>query len=129
MAGRFKPSSPATIKLTDYLDGARRGAIAGPCQPPGKSIRLLRRQPACDLAHDRNDLLHDITAGAAGSNSQQIPHRGADLRLVRQANRQRRWIPASGRRNEVVYRPAVSRFDRAAVHFKDRDELNRRVPR
>jgi hypothetical protein len=44
-------------------------------------IRLLRRQPACDLAHDRNDLLHDITAGAAGSTSQQIPHRGADLRL------------------------------------------------
>src|SRR5258705_11290353 len=44
-------------------------------------IRLLGRQPARDLAHDRNDLLHDITAGAAGSASQQILHRGPDLRL------------------------------------------------
>jgi hypothetical protein len=35
-----------------------------------------------DLAHDRNDLLHDITAGATGSStSQQILNRGADLRF------------------------------------------------
>jgi hypothetical protein len=46
-----------------------------------QGIALFGRQPARDLAHDRNDLLHDITAGAAGSTSQQIPHRGADLRL------------------------------------------------
>jgi hypothetical protein len=31
--------------------------------------------------NDRNDLLHDITAGAAGSTSQQISHRSADLRF------------------------------------------------
>jgi hypothetical protein len=31
-------SHPATIKLTHYLDGARRGALAGhPAQPPGMS--------------------------------------------------------------------------------------------
>jgi hypothetical protein len=29
--------------------------------------------------HDRNDLLHDITAGAAGNISQQILDRSADL--------------------------------------------------
>jgi hypothetical protein len=29
-------SHPATIRLTHYLDGARRSALAGPCQPPGK---------------------------------------------------------------------------------------------
>src|SRR5712664_3293124 len=50
-----------------------------PAHPPGKPSS--RRQPARHLAHDRNDLLHDITAGAAGSTSQQIPYRGADLRL------------------------------------------------
>jgi hypothetical protein len=44
-------------------------------------IRRLWRQSARDVAHDRNDLLHDITAGASGSSSQQIPHRSADLRL------------------------------------------------
>ena len=32
---------------------------------------------------------------------------------------------ASGRRNEVLYRPVVSRDDRAAVHLEDRDELSR----
>jgi len=42
-------------------------------------IALLGRQSARDLAHDRNDLLHDITAGAAGSTSQQILDRSADL--------------------------------------------------
>ncbi len=31
-----------------------------------QGIRLLERQPARDLAHDRNDLLHDITADALG---------------------------------------------------------------
>jgi hypothetical protein len=50
-----------------------------PAHPPGKPSS--RRRPARDLAHDRNDLLHDITAGAADSTSQQIPHRGADFRF------------------------------------------------
>jgi len=31
------------------------------------------------IAHDRNDLLHDITSGAAGSTFQQILDRGADF--------------------------------------------------
>jgi hypothetical protein len=44
-----------------------------------QGISLLGRQPARDLAHDRNDLLHDITAGAAGSTSQQILDRSSDL--------------------------------------------------
>ncbi len=38
-----------------------------------QGIRPLGRQSARDLAHDRNDLLHDITAGAAASTSQQTP--------------------------------------------------------
>ena len=46
-----------------------------------QGIRLLGRQPACDRSHDRNDFLQDITAGAAGSPSQQIAHGRADLRL------------------------------------------------
>jgi hypothetical protein len=46
-----------------------------------QGIRPLGRQSARDLAHDRNDLLHDITAGAAASTSQQTPHRRANLRL------------------------------------------------
>jgi hypothetical protein len=46
-----------------------------------QGIALLGRQPTRDLAHDRNDLLHDITTGAAGGTSQQIPYRGSDLRL------------------------------------------------
>ena len=33
---RVQASYPATIKLTHYLDRARRGVLAGPCQPPGK---------------------------------------------------------------------------------------------
>jgi hypothetical protein len=47
-----------------------------------QGIALLGRQLARDLAHDRNDLLHVITAGAAGSTSQQIPRRRADHRLA-----------------------------------------------
>jgi hypothetical protein len=81
---RVQARYPATIKLTHYLNRARRGVLAGPCHPPGKpSSRGLpcSGQPTRDLAHDRNDLLHDITAGAAGSTSQQISHRGADLGL------------------------------------------------
>jgi len=42
-------------------------------------LGLIHRAPPRDLAHDRKDLLHDITAGAAGSISQQILHRAADL--------------------------------------------------
>jgi hypothetical protein len=57
------------------------GAPSAARQTVVQGIRLLGRQPARDLAHDRNDLLHDITTGAAGSTSQRIPHRGADLRL------------------------------------------------
>jgi hypothetical protein len=56
----------------------------------------------------------------------EVPREAAPV-LV--AERLRLLQISMGRRNEVVYRPAVSRFDRAAVHFKDRDELNRRVPR
>jgi hypothetical protein len=50
-----------------------RSAGQPPGKPSSKGIRLLWWQPACDLAHDRNDLLHDITAYAAGSASQQNP--------------------------------------------------------
>ena len=42
-------------------------------------IALPGRQPARDLAHDRNDRLHDITAGAAGSTSQKYPPRRGSL--------------------------------------------------
>jgi hypothetical protein len=53
-----------------------------------EGIRPLGWQSARDLAHDRSDLLHDITASAVGSTSQQILDRSADLRLgiVRPAN-------------------------------------------
>src|SRR3984893_13805515 len=40
------------------------------------------------------------------------------------ANRHGGWRAAPGRRNEVLYRPAVSRDDRSVVHHQDRDELN-----
>jgi hypothetical protein len=51
-----------------------------PGQAIVQGVRLLRWQSARDLTHDRNDLLHDTTAGAAaGSVSQQIAHRGANL--------------------------------------------------
>jgi hypothetical protein len=56
-----------------------RASSAG--KPIIQGIALLGRQPARDLAHDRNDLLHDITAGAAGRTSHQILDRGADLGL------------------------------------------------
>jgi hypothetical protein len=59
------------VRSPGTLSAARHIIVQG--------IALLERQPARDLAHDRNDLLHDITAGAAGSTSQQIPHRCADL--------------------------------------------------
>jgi hypothetical protein len=46
-----------------------------------RALKVSRPAPARDLAHDCNDLLHDIAVGATGSTSQQILHRGADLRL------------------------------------------------
>jgi hypothetical protein len=55
----------------------RAGSSAG--QTIVEGIRPLGRQPARDLAHDRNDLLHDITADAAGSTSQQILDGSSDL--------------------------------------------------
>jgi hypothetical protein len=54
-----------------------RASSAG--EPIIQGIAPLGRQPARDLAHDRNYLLHDITAGVAGSTSQQILDRSADL--------------------------------------------------
>jgi hypothetical protein len=57
----------------------RAGSSAGHVIVQG--IALLGRQSACDLAHDRNDLLHDITTGSAGGTSQQILYRGADFRF------------------------------------------------
>jgi hypothetical protein len=56
-----------------------KGTRAQPPKPLSQGITLLRLQPARDLAHDRNDFLHDITADAAGSTSQQILDRSADL--------------------------------------------------
>ena len=61
---------------------------AGQLQASSAGEAIVQRirplgQPARHLAHDRNDLLYDITAGAAGRTSQQIPHRGADLRFGR----------------------------------------------
>jgi hypothetical protein len=40
-----------------------------------------RWQAARYLAHDRDDLLHDVTAVAAGRAFEQVADRGADLRL------------------------------------------------
>src|SRR5258705_11467327 len=52
-------------------------------------------------------------------------YRGWPRRIGRaQANRQRCCYAASRRRNEV-YRSAVSHLDRGALHFQDRDQLNR----
>jgi hypothetical protein len=55
----------------------------GPAHPPGMSssrgLSCSGGNPTRDLAHDRNDLLHDITAGAAGSTSQQILDHSSDL--------------------------------------------------
>ena len=59
------------VRSPGTLSAARHIIVQG--------IALLGRQPACNLAHDRNDLLRDITAVAAGSIFQQIPHRSADL--------------------------------------------------
>jgi len=59
------------VRSPGTLSAARHIIVQG--------IALLGRQSARDLAHDRNDLLHDITAGATGSTSQQISHRCADL--------------------------------------------------
>jgi hypothetical protein len=77
-------SHPATIKLTHYHLEARRGAVVRG-QPPGISsssgFAVSVGNPLAIWRTIRNDLLHDITAGAAGSISQQILHRGADLRL------------------------------------------------
>ena len=42
-----------------------------------------------------------------------------------QANRQRGRGAASGRRDEVLYRPVVSRPDRPAMRSQDRDGLSR----
>src|SRR5882762_3457224 len=47
-------------------------------------VERIRRpcwQSVRDVAHDRNDFLHDIAASAAGSTSQQILDRSADLRF------------------------------------------------
>jgi hypothetical protein len=43
------------VRSPGTLSAARHIIVQG--------IALLRRQPARDLAHDRNDLLHDITPG------------------------------------------------------------------
>jgi hypothetical protein len=56
------------------------------CPPAARHIIVQRIgfprwQSVRYLAHDRNDLLHDITAGADGSTLQQILNRGADLRF------------------------------------------------
>jgi hypothetical protein len=40
-----------------------------------------RRQAARNLAHDRDDLLHDVTAVAAGCAFEQVADRGADFSL------------------------------------------------
>src|SRR5450631_2367478 len=64
-------SHPAPIKLTHYLDGARRSALAGPCQPPGKpSSRGL-------LCSGGNPLATWRTIAPRSK----YPHRSADLRL------------------------------------------------
>jgi len=63
---------------------AKHGAdVADPTYPSGKpssrGLPYSGGNPARDLAHDRNDLLNDITAGAAGSTSQQILDGSSDL--------------------------------------------------
>jgi hypothetical protein len=78
---RFPVNNPATIKLTHYRRTSLRRALAGLSAaghvivqrigPPRLSVR--------GVANDRKDLLHDITADAAGSTSQQILDRSADL--------------------------------------------------
>ena len=57
---------------------------AGQLQASSAGEAIVQRirplgQPARHLAHDRNDLLYDITAGAAGRTSQKILNRSADL--------------------------------------------------
>src|ERR1700674_2110679 len=80
MAGRVKP----VILPQSNRPTTERARRCGPARPPAgqavvQRIPLLGRRPAHDLAHDRNDLLHNITAGAAGSTSQQILDRSADF--------------------------------------------------
>jgi hypothetical protein len=77
MGGKFSEvEHAASVEQSTSTIGARilRGSLgfldserlaAGHVVVQG--IRLSRWWPACDLAHDRNDLLHNITAGAAGS--------------------------------------------------------------
>jgi hypothetical protein len=85
MAGRFKP--------VILPQSNRSGLVA--VRSPGPVIRWANHHPGdCSAlaairlrpAHDRNDVLHDVTAGAAGSTSQQISHRGADFRYARSIN-------------------------------------------
>jgi hypothetical protein len=63
----------ASRRLTSPIPGRRLIPRANhrPKDPAWQSVR--------DVAHDRNDFLHDITAGDARSISQQILDRGADL--------------------------------------------------
>jgi hypothetical protein len=77
-APRLGSSQSSSHNQTDPLPRWRLVAVRSPGTLSAarhiivQGIALLRRQPARDLAHDRNDLLHEITAGAAISSMHMI---------------------------------------------------------
>ena len=85
MDSLHRPGSPAGFpeSCRDYPGFRSRTYLPAWCivEWVGQSIVQGIWRPACGIAHDRNDLLHDITAFAAGSTSQQILNRSADLRF------------------------------------------------
>jgi hypothetical protein len=79
---RFPVNNPATIKLTHYRRTSLRRALAG-LSAAGMSSSSGSGRPGCPFAASRTIariyLLHDITADATGSTTQQILDRSADL--------------------------------------------------
>jgi hypothetical protein len=73
----FLGLAPASGRIEDH---DRICTVAGDTFDRRPIVCFAGTKFARHLAHDRNDLLHNIPADAAGGTSQQILYRGADLR-------------------------------------------------
>src|SRR5258705_9128308 len=105
-AGLLQPELPGEISATRDCRDSRAGLCRDAGSVSAAFVLFLRAAR---------------TRGATSCSA----YRGWPRRIGRaQANRQRCCHAASRRRNEVIYRSAVSHLDRGALHLEDRDELS-----
>ena len=96
---RLGSSQPSCHNQTDQLPVAVRSpGLSAAGQAIVQRIRLSGRQYVLDLADDIDDFPHDITAGAAGSTSQQIrgPQRDLSFGVVLVDESRLRALPLRG---------------------------------